>query len=333
MKRILLISLIPLFLAAGCGNSGGGYGGPNNNNPPPAGFSITPANGLQVSQVAYQSLVTSGDIAGIAGSTGLTANSGGGLAKPAMPQQLGGTLAGILQKVPLDPIVFDCIAGGTVTLTMDLVDPNVFAAFMLSPGDLILTEYSMCDEGFGEVIDGIIDSVVDAFNGNILSAYDLTMTMDIVGFQVTTAAAAVTANGDGTATLNTLAAPYVEASVSGTVMTTDTNGTSETLTNYSSVQTLDAGISPAPYTMLASGTLDSTQLSGAITYSTSIMFAGFDADYPNAGELLVTSNSGSARLTAEANGVDVTLRIYASNDGTGTPDDTIMTTWAELAAL
>jgi hypothetical protein len=38
-------------------------------------------------------------------------------------------------------------------------------------------------------------------------------------------------------------------------------------------------------------------------------------------------------LTAEANGVDVTLRIYASNDGTGTPDDTIMTTWAELAAL
>jgi hypothetical protein len=49
--------------------------------------------------------------------------------------------------------------------------------------------------------------------------------------------------------------------------------------------------------------------------------------------LLVTSDSGSATLTAEANGVDVTIRIYASNDGTGDPVDTIMTTWAELATM
>ena len=332
MKRVIFSTLIPIFLAAGCGNSGGGYGGPNN--PPPAGFGITPANGLQVSQIAYQSLTTSADIVGIAGSTGLTANSGGGLSKPTNAQQLGGTLAGILQQVPVGPTVLPCNSAGTVTLLVNVADVVAFAAGMFSAGDLILTEYIACDDGFGEVINGLIDAEVDAFNGNLLtSTYDLTMTMNIVGFQVTTAADDVTANGDGTATLNTLAAPYVEASVSGTLMTTDTNNSSETLSNYSSAQTLDAGVSPAPYTMLASGTLDSTQLSGAITYSTPVMFQGLDTNYPNAGEMLVTSDSGSARLTAEANGVDVTLRIYASNDGTGTPDDTIMTTWAELAAL
>ena len=205
---------------------------------------------------------------------------------------------------------------------------------MLSVGDTILTEYAMCDEGFGEVIDGKIDSVVDAFNGNILvSSYDMTMTMNVTNFQVTTGADVVTGNGDATATLNSLAAPYIEASVSGNSMITDTNSSSNTLSSYASAQTLDATLSPAPYTMDSSGTLDSSDLTGAIDFSTPTLFQGFDTDYPNAGVLLVGSASGSATLTAEMNGVDVTIRIYSSTDGTGDVVDTIMTTWAELAGM
>lgn len=332
MKRAIFSTLIPLILLAGCSSSDGPNGG-QGNNPPPAGFAITAANGAQVSQVAYQAAIGSGDIAGLAGSTGLTANAGGGLAKPGLQPQLGGTLAGILQKVPLTPITIDCLFG-SITVTMDVVDPDIFVTGVLSDGDTILTEYLMCDQGIGAVIDGTIDSEVNAFAGNILvPPYDVTMTMSLINFQVATDEDVVTINGDGTATLNTLATPYVEASVSGNAMTTDTNGTSETLTTYSSAQTFDGRVSPAPYTMVASGTLDTTELEGAITYSTPTMLTGFDTDYPTGGVLLVVSDSGSATLTAEANGVDVTIRIYASDDGTGEPLETIMTTWAELAAM
>ena len=52
---------------------------------------------------------------------------------------------------------------------------------MLSPGDTILTEYAGCIEVVGEVIDGTIDSEVDAFDGSILGAYDMTMTMNFSG--------------------------------------------------------------------------------------------------------------------------------------------------------
>jgi len=334
MTRATFSTLIPLILLAGCGSSDGGIGDQGNNNPPPAGFAITTANGAQASQVAYQAALGSGDIAGLAGSTGLTANAGGGLAKPGLQPQLGGTLAGIMQKVPVGPSVTNCLSGGTVTVTMEVDDINVLAAGMLSAGDTILAEYDVCNEGLGEVIHGEIDSEVDAFDGNIFAfAYDMTMTMNMTGFQITTDGDVFTANGDGTATLNTLTPQYVEASVIGNLMTTDTNSGSETLSNYSSAQTLDARVSPAPYTMTASGTVDSSNLAGAVTYSTPTLFQGFDADYPNAGVLLVVSDSGSATLTAETNGVDVTIRIYASNDGTGDPADTIMTTWAELAAM
>jgi len=239
----------------------------------------------------------------------------------------------IAQQVIVGPTVVDCAAGGNVTVTMDIVDLNVLAAGALSAGDTILNEYNACNEGFGETVDGIVDSEVDAFSGNILTnLYDLTMTLDLVDFQVSTTEDVILANGDGTAVLNTLQAPYVEASVSGTLMTTDTNTSTDTLSNYSSAQTLDAGQVPAPYTMTATGTLDSSQLQGAITYSTPVMFTGFDADYPTAGELLISGQEGSARVIAQANGIDVVIEIYSNTTGTGTPDETIMTTWAELAA-
>jgi len=308
MRRATFSTLIPLILLAGCGSSDGGISPPGDNNPPPpAGFAITSANGLQVSQVAYQAVVTSGDIAGLAGSAGVASSPGDGLAKPGVQRQFAGTLAGILQKVLVGPTVVDCLSGGTVTVTMDVEDLNVLLGGMLSVGDTIL---------------------------NILvSSYDMTMTMIVTNFQVNTGADVVTGFGDATATLNTLAAPYVEASVSGTSMTTDTNSSSSTLSNYASAQTLDATVSPAPYTMDSSGTLDSSDLTGAIDFSTPTLFQGFDTDYPNAGVLLVGSASGSATLTAEMNGVDVTIRIYSSTDGTGDVVDTIMTTWAELAGM
>ena len=114
-------------------------------------------------------------------------------------------------------------------------------------------------------------------------------------------------------------------------MTTDTSNFSDTLSNYASAQTFDGRVSPSPYTLNASGTLDSSRLSGVIRYTTPVTFEGFDANYPQTGELLITGENSSARLIAAANGVDVTIEI--DSDGDGTVDDTIMTTWTELTGI
>ena len=331
MKRASISTLIPLVLIAACsGDNGFTDPGPDNN-PAPTGFSITPANGMQVAQVAYESVLTSGDMAGLTGSTGLTAGTAGGMSKPTMNTQFGGILGHLIQNVPLPPVEQICGLGpGTVTVTFDVVDPLVFATGVLSAGDTILVEYVDCDEGFGEVLDGTIDFTVDAFTGDLLitGLFDMTMTMNLIDFQVAFGADVLTSNGDATARLNNLAAPFVSASVSGSSMTTDTNSSSEVLTNYASSQTIDAALA---YTMDASGTLNSSQLTGAIAYSMPVMFEGVDVNYPNVGELLVTAETGSARLIAQENGVDVHIEIYSSTDGTGEPEQTIMTTWAELA--
>ena len=248
MKRATFSTLIPLILLVGCGGDGGITGQGNNNPPPPppAGFAITSANGAQVTQVAYESVLSSGDIAEMAGNTGLTANNGGVFAMSPAQQKANGAV----QMTPLPPLVTPCASGsGTLTVTLDIVDLDVFAAFMLSPGDTILSEYAACIEVVGETIDGTIDSAVGAFEGSILGAYNMTMAMTFTDFQVATAEDVFTANGDGTATLNMLTPLYLEASVSGNSISTDSNSTTETLTAYSSAQTFDARVSPSPYTI------------------------------------------------------------------------------------
>ena len=70
-----------------------------------------------------------------------------------------------------------------------------------------------------------------------------------------------------------------------------------------------------------------------MTYSTPVTFEGFDANYPNAGQMLIVGDASSARITAQANGVDVIIEIYSNTTGEGTPDETIATTWTELAGL
>ncbi len=323
MKRTSACTLLPLILVAACGGSGNSGGG--NTPPPNEDFGITSSNAKQASKVAYQSVITSGDIADLVGSSGLTGNGGSNFSKPDAGTQLKGAISSLVQNIPFGPTQLPCVVSGSLTISGDLANP-----LTLTAGDTVIADYDNCDDGVGEIIDGTLDFVVDAFTGDLITgAYALTMTMDLVNFQVATAIDVSMANGDGTATLNSMLAPYVEASASGNSMTTDTNGATETLSAYSSAQTIDAGLDPAPYTMIASGMLDSSQLSGVVAYSTPVMFEGFGNDYPNTGELLIDGGGSSALLVA-INNVDV--RIEIDSDGDGTVDDTIMTTWAELAS-
>jgi hypothetical protein len=327
MNRSCIALLMPVVLLTACGGSGDGAGAGNDIPPPSAALAITPGNSLQVSQVAYQAVMSSGEIADLAGDSGLTASTGGNVAKTTVNRKAAGSVSTIVQQVAIGPTIVDCAIHGSLTVTASLANP-----LTLSAGDTITAEYTNCNDGIGEVIDGTLSFVVDAFDGDILTGlYLMTMMMEILEFQVATAEDVLMASGDGTATVDTRLAPYVEASVSGDAMVSNTNNSSEALTNYSSAQTFDGRLDPAPYTMIASATLDSSSLAGSIVYSTAVMFEGFGENYPNRGELLIEGMNSSARLIAEENGIDV--RIEIDSDGDSIVDDTILTTWAELAAM
>ena len=318
--------LTSILVVVGCGDSG--FNGNSDDNDggvgPNTGTNITSANAVTVLKVSYEAAQSSAGLGDLSGETGIIAAAPNNLAKG------GGRLfasAGSMvttSQVPLPDQISNCDGGGTVTISADIAD--LFTP-TLSPNDFFAVVFDMCNDNLGSVTDGRIDYVIDAFNGDFLGGfYDLTMTLTLGNFQVATAADVLTSNGDATVTLNTINAPAVSASVSGISFTVDANASSETQTNFSSAQTLDAGVSSSPYTMTSSGTLDSTQLSGVVSYSTPTMFQGFDSDYPISGQFLVTGSSSSARLTAE--GVNVLIEIDA--DGDGIYEEMINTTWAEL---
>jgi hypothetical protein len=319
MKHSLGLAILFALGVVACGGSGS-----DNDNPPlvPTDeIGITVSNGQEVARVTYLAAAQSGDSAGLVGNAGIAADSGGILktsAGFAKPVQIA------VNMIPFGPETVPCDMNGTMTISGNIQNPMT-----LSAGDTISIEARECDDGQGEIIDGDIHFTVAAFSGDMGGdLYELTMALEIIDFQVRTPDEVVLSNGDVTVTVDTLRSPVVSTMVTGDSLTLDLSGASETLVGFSTSETLDGGLVPSPYTMTASGTLDSTQLGGTVHYSTPVMFEGLDLDYPHTGELLIQGeNNTSVRLIALEGG---RVRILIDSDGDGEPNDTIETTWDEL---
>jgi hypothetical protein len=322
MNLARLSVLSATVMIAACGSGGDQFGGAQ---PPATTIAITSTNALAVTRVSWEAVLASGDFGSLGGGLVLSTASPDSFAKPTVAQKAAGSLVNVLHEVPFGPEVLPCQSSGIVTFSGDIADPET-----LSVGDTFRAVYELCDDGLGEVIDGIVDLTVGEFTSDVETGF-LMLSMDTVvtNLQVVTGTETTTSNGDATITLDTTQSPLVAAGVSGTSMTVDSNTSSETLGNYSSSQTVDGSLQTLPFTLAASGTLDSTQLAGAVRYSTPVTFAGEGLDYPSAGALLVLGQDSSARLTAVDN-VNVTIEIDSNGDGV--VDATIETTWAALAA-
>lgn len=287
-------------------------------------FNITSTNGATVARVAWESAVTSGELADLGGSLGISAAAPGAITKVSHAQP-DGFLINVMQKVPFGPDVFPCLVSGTVTISGDIADP-----LTLTNGDTFTVESALCNDGAGEVVDGLIEFTVGDFSGDLLlGTYLLSMDAVVTNLQVVTGTDTTTSNGDVTVTLDTSDTPYIEAGTSGTSMTADSNASSETITNFQSGQTVDGNLENLPFTMSASGTLDSTQLDGVVTYSTPTEFSGEGFSFPSEGVLLVEGEESSARLIAID---DVNVRIEIDINGDGTTDEAIDTTWVALTS-
>ncbi len=160
MKRISNILLIPLVFLVAC-DSDPGFSGDATPPPGAGAFTIDSANAVTVTAVAYQAALASGELAGLTDSTGLTADAGG-VNKTAV---LGKTGSLVAQQVPIGPDRQPCLVDGEVIFSADVVDPALLLIGVFSVGDTFRVEYLACDDGLGEVIDGVVDLVVEAFAG------------------------------------------------------------------------------------------------------------------------------------------------------------------------
>ena len=319
MSRARLSILSASMLLAACSGGTDQFADPGSAT---ATFNITSTNGLAATKAAWESAITSGELTDLGGSLGFSAAAPGGVSKASLAQPAG-LVVSVMQKVPFGPDVYPCLPSGTVTISGDIAVPGT-----LTFNDTYTVLYTLCDEGTGEVVDGLVEFTVRDFTGDLLTgAYMLSMDAVVTNLQELTGTDTLTSNGDATVTLDTMVAQFIRAGTSGTSMTTDSNASSETNSNYQSHQSVDNNQENLPYTMSASGTLDTTQLEGIVNYSTPIEFTGEGTDYPSVGVLLVRGANSSARLTAIDN---VNVMIELDVNGDGETDQTINTTWDAL---
>ncbi len=328
MQRNILGFICTCSLFVACSNNDGNTNIIQIDSPPPS-LTISSNNAILVAKVSYGAAVDSGNLGDLGGDTGLIGSGPAGVSKLdgsfATSSKIGGASGGSVSQVPIPPTTTACAVSGSVTFSGEIADP---VTPTLTTGDFFEFDYNLCDEDLGEVTDGLIRTDVNNFNGDLPAGlYDLTMTFTLTNLQVSTAVDVLTSNGDVSVTFRTANSPAVSTGISGNSRTVDSNGSSESLTNFATALTLDGNFVPAPFTMTTSGTLDSTQLSGVVRYSTEQIFQGFEGDFPDSGEFLVVGVNSSLRLIAENN---VNVRIEIDTDGDGIVDQTINTTWAAL---
>ena len=327
MKRTFFVPITAFLLLSACAEDGGGGGAPVVS--PDPTLEITSNNALQVSTIAFEAAF---------GSQQLDSAGGGfffGSSAPGLISKIGGP-GNSVSQVPIPRTTIPCAVSGTQTFSGDIADPLTPT---LTAGDFFQYEYSACDDGLGEIKNGIARTDIDAFSGDLLSElFSITMTFTLTNLQVSTfvnqsptATVVSTSNGSVTISMDGLNFPFMSITISGDSMVVDTLASSESLTNFVSAFTQDGNFFPSPYTMTLSGTLDSTQLAGIIRYSTPIMFEGLgDGGNPSSGEFLIEGLGSSLRLIA-VNNVDVRIEIDLGADGT--VDATINTTWAALEGV
>jgi hypothetical protein len=308
MKYASSLAVVTAVMIAGCGGSSDDGITTTPVTVPPPDLALTSTNGMQALQVAYLTASSSSDMAGLVTNTGVSADPG---AVSKLPGQLTKTLSTAISQVPIGPETLPCDVSGSITVSGNLANP-----LTLSAGDTINMDADNCDDGLGEVTDGLINTTIDEFAGDIASgAYRMTMSMVLTNFQVTIADDVLLSHGDVTVMIDTMTPLTVAGSVGGDEMTTSSNASSETLYEY---------------TMDASGTVDSSELGGVVEYSTPTTFRGFDNDYPSSGVLLVTGAGGSTIRLITVDNVNIVIEI--DSDGTPPADETINTTWVAFTS-
>ena len=322
------IALAGIFSIIGSGGGGGGSDSGGGGTTPPALLSISSDNAQDVSATVVQAIVLNFEVVDASGgqiapeqaqAAAADADAGAGLPT--------GRSLDILTKIAIavGPVTEPCDSGnGFVTISGDVADLGG-----LTVGDEFSLDFDQCDDNTGIILDGLLDFVVDALQGDPLTdVFLVTLDTGFGSLVATDGVDSFTVTGDATLTLDSLAFPVVSSSLSGMMLAIASGPEVFTYIDFTQTFTADGGVIPQAITATASGTLDSQLLGGAVNYETVVPIQASGDEDPNAGEILVTGEDDTTvRIVIES---AISVRLDIDSNGDGTVDDTQFTTWAEL---
>lgn len=317
MNRVsgVVAGLILLFLLAACG--GGGDAPPPPPGPPPTG-NISTSTVLAVASRAVDIALQSGGFGTITDIVGLTvADSGSaGVSKPAFGQP------GLVSTFA--PETTGCAVSGFETRDGQFESP-----ITVSAGDYIDYEWDNCDNGQGEIIDGIIRMTFTEFEGNLLAGRILlVVSLTAENFVVDRNGDVSETNGDLTLIIDSRNQPETVITTEGNSLVIDRGESTESLSDFFNKITEDTSMFPSHFETEVTGTASSTLFSGTVNYDTPIPFEATGNEYPYTGEMRIvgTANASIRLIALDPDNV----RIEADYNGDGALDATIDTTWQAL---
>ncbi|MCO6411810.1 MAG: hypothetical protein J5I92_03615 [Thiogranum sp.] len=329
VKFFLLAAIVTLITACGGGGSGGGDTTVAISSTPVA---ITPANAETVAATTFDAAIgldeASLGASSIVGAVTTTSNEPFDLTDFAQRQlQRGARLFAESSGALATGVIIsgsEPCSSGSFSYTLDDADNNS----ALSTGDSFSLQFNSCSDGTTTINGGLsLTGVI--VSGDIetpVAPYSVQATFSFNNLSVSESGETATVAGSITINLG---------STDGVTLTSQLSGSSVLLTagadsarisnfNFSASENLNTGA----WTISVDATIDSNIQGGRTVLVTITPFEGFDFDDPYTGEALITgANNSSVRIIV----LDaVNVRLEVDEDGDGTAETTIDTTWAQL---
>jgi hypothetical protein len=215
-------------------------------------------------------------------------------------------------------------AGGTGSVATQDVAPSGISA-----GDTATLTFNNCVLVIGPfalTARGQVTLTATTYNLIPPSGSDIEISYTFRNFEVDVEGSTITLNGNLVLGVETPDGNVRTIVARGSSLNFSVDGQSRRLTNFRHEQISDE--LTGDYTLNIEGTVQDSSVGGAVDYTTDVLFSGTDPDDPDTGEASAEGAAASALRIEVLD--DVNVRIHVDEDGDGTEESSIDTTWAEL---
>ena len=314
----ILVLFAGIGIVAACGGGGGG------GNNLPAEVAITPQNAQQIAGDVVVGVLDVGTL-GVLGGSGLIGADQDGPAMSKLTPVMAAKGVELFLAVPFGPEIVNCDVSGTVTLSGNLASPDT-----LTPGDTITARFADCDDGEGEVINGLMTMSVTSFQGDLFAGLmEVGLAMTFQNLTVTEGSDVYAADGDLDMRMDTRAYPLSTYDMSSSSLTVSDGSDTLAVQDFFLSAETDETAQPLAYTLSSSGRI-ALPGQGTVSYGSVQPFTGFGDNAPDTGVMSIEGAMGTSITATVLSNVQVQLEM--DYDGNGTVDETRTVTWDELGA-
>ena len=327
-----MIKTLRLLCVPTCGMLLGACGGSSDGGPLPVDYAtITGNNAAAIAGVVLGSSLEGGPIGEYARLLALS-GSISPLPSSVGVSQVGAALttaksiiaprAPLPFDAPIAPTTSPCSVGGSVTLSGDISSTQTLTA-----GDTIVFEFDACDDGV-IVVAGTFEMTITGFSGDFVSgtfAFDVDAML--TDFHVTENGV-TSPSIDGTVSigLDITSAPSLGLTVNADTLTVSQGFAAHSLEMFTLTETSDS--TTGAYTLTMAGRATSTDFMDAVDFTTPVALQSLDGGNPFTGRVEITGNAGATIAVIVLDSASVRLEV--DEDGDGTVDQFIDTTWDSL---